>query len=95
MATDNPLTAWGNNLIPFEGQIDIDYLTDIPNAEVARRAYEFLSDGPNQIELYKRHGSEDMKRMWRGVLRGCLAHGVSLPDNDLRYARMLGIPVKR
>jgi hypothetical protein len=91
----NPLRAWGAHLIPFEGEIDIDYLLDIPNAEVARRAYEFLKDRNNQIELFKRHGQEDMQRMWRGVLRGCIAHGVPLPDNHLKYARMLGVAISR
>ncbi len=85
------LDAWGMHHIPFDGPIDIDYLIDIPNADIARKALAFLMDDVNRIDLSKRHTPAEMQRMHRGVFRGCLAHGVTLTANQKQYARMCGV----
>jgi len=87
--------ASGNRYIPFDGPIDIDYLLDIPNADVARRALEFLDDQVNEITLQERHGWADMQRMWKGVLRACIGFGVPLRPDQQAYARVLGIELPR
>lgn len=80
-----------NSGIPFEDPLAIDYLIDIPNASVALQALEFLQDQNNEIELRKRHSPADVERAWRGVLRGCLNHGVAIPHNLRGFARRLGV----
>ena len=92
MATDLEM-AFGANLISEEitGKIDIEYLLDIPNRSSAQRALDFIDNQTNEIELHKRHPPHEMQRMWRGVLRGCIAHGVPLTQNQSTYAKMLGI----
>jgi len=79
--------------IPFEGKIDVGYFIDIPNADIARRALRFLSDQNNEFELRARHPEDDMLRLWRGVFRGCIAHGVEIPADLKGYAKRLGIIV--
>lgn len=85
------LDAWGSDLLAIEGKLDISYLLDIPNRDVAQRALDFMDNQINEIELAKRHSHVDMQRMWRGVLRACLAHGVPLTQNQATYAKSLGI----
>jgi hypothetical protein len=85
------IDGWGADLIPFEGKIDIDYLLDIPNRDIAQRALDFMNNQINEIELSKRHSYPDMQRMWKGVLRACIAHGVPLTQNQAHYAKSLGI----
>lgn len=86
-----PLDALGAGHIPFDGKVDIAYFLDQPNAEVARRALEFLSDQGNEIELRKRHGAADIEQLWRGTLRSCVGHGVPLSDSQRLYAAALGV----
>lgn len=85
--------AFGAGLISEEiqGKIDIDYLLDIPNRSIAQKSLDFISNGPNEIELNKRHSHVEMRRMWTGVLRACIAHGVPLTQEHARYAQSLGI----
>lgn len=83
--------AFGAGYLPFEGPIDIDYLLDIPSADAARKALAFLDDRVNEIELHKRHSSQDVERMWRGVLRACIGFGVPLRKDQQAYAKQLGI----
>jgi len=79
--------------IPFDGKIDIDYFISIPNADTARRALRFINDQNNEFELRKRHGQDDIVKLWRGVFRGCIAHGVEIPADLKGYAKRLGIVV--
>lgn len=90
----NVLDAWGAHHIPFDGPLDVDYFCDIPNADTARKALSFLKDGPNAIELAKRHIDTDIKRMWKSALRACIMYGIALSANDLQYARMLGVEIR-
>lgn len=87
----NALDAWGRDLLAVDGPIDIEYLLDIPNRSIAQRALDFLDEQGNEIELSKRHSPADMQRMWRGVLRACIAHGVPLTPEQSTYAKVLGI----
>lgn len=91
MPIRNAVDAFGGSYIPFRGPIDIDYLLDIPNEDVARRALAFLDDRVNEVELHKRHTARDIERMWKGVLRACLGHGVPLREDQKAYAKQLGI----
>jgi hypothetical protein len=91
MPFDNALDAFGRSYIPFAGPIDIDYLLDIPNEDIARKALGFIDDRVNEIELYKRHSPQDVERMWRGVLRAAIGHGVPLREDQKAYAKQLGI----
>jgi hypothetical protein len=81
--------AFGMDRIPFEGKIDIEYLLDIPNRSVAGQALRFMQ--VNEIELQKRHSPAEVERMWKGVLRACIAHGEPLTPNLAHYAKTLGI----
>jgi len=87
----NALEAWGRDLLAVEGKLDIAYLLDIPNRDVAQRALDFMSNQINEIELSKRHTPAEMQRMWRGVLRSAIAHGVPLSQNQATYAKLLGV----
>lgn len=91
MAFRGVLDALGANHIPFEGRIDSKYLTTAPNASTAQRALDFMSEAGNQFDLVKRHSPEEIKRMWRGVFRSAIAHGVPLTDDQKSYARQLGV----
>ena len=91
MSTTSVLAAFGTTFFAFEGKVDVGYLIDIPNADIAQRALDFLSDQVNEIELHKRNGAGDVKRAWRGVLRACLAYGVPLTPENALYAKSLGI----
>lgn len=85
--------AFGVGLISDEikGKLDINYLLDIPNRSVAQKAIDFIDNQTNEIELSKRHTPQEMQRMWKGVLRACIAHGVPLSTNQATYAKVLGI----
>lgn len=85
--------AFGAGLIPdsIKGKIDIPYLIDCPSRSAAQSALDFLSNQTNEIELRKRHSPAEMLQMWRGVLRGCLAHGVPLSDNQRLFAKTIGV----
>ncbi len=77
--------------VPFEGPLDVHYFEDIPNAETARRALAFISNPSNEIELRKRQTHKDIVRMWRAAFRGCIAHGVPVPEDLQGYAQRLGV----
>lgn len=85
------LNAWGRDLLAVEGKLDIGYLLDIPNQDIARRALDFMSNQINEIDLAKRHTPMEMQRMWKGVLRSAIAHDVPLTQNQATYAKVLGI----
>lgn len=91
MTASNALQAWGADLLAFEGKLDIDYLLDIPNADVAQRALDFMDNQINEMELAKRHTPAELQRMWKGVLRAAIAHGVPLTTTQATYAKVLGI----
>ena len=91
METPELFKAFGVGLVPFDGPIDIEYLIDIPSRSAGQAAIDFLSNQANEITLQKHHGYADMIRMWKGVLRGCIAHGVPLTPNQEAYAGVLGI----
>lgn len=86
-----PLDALGASHLPFAGPLDEGYFLDQPNAEVARRALEFLADKGNELEVFKRSGQAVLDRLWRGTLRSCLARGVALSEQQRLYARVLGV----
>ena len=90
---DVPLRRIFNAGIPEEivGKLDIDYLIDIPNQSTALAALEWMQDQNNELDMRKRHTPEEMERAWRGVLRGCLAHGLAVPHNLRGFARRLGL----
>ncbi len=85
------IDALGLNYIPFEGRLDVDYFLDIPNRSVAERCLAFMHDQVNEIELAKRMTPPELKRMWLGTLRACIAHGVPLTPEDASYGKLLGV----
>lgn len=85
------LDAFGPQYLAFEGKVDVNYLIDIPNESSARAALTFLDNHVNEIELHKRNGPAAVQRAWKGVLRGCIAHGVELTADQKLHARALGI----
>jgi hypothetical protein len=91
MAFRGTLDALGLNYPSFEGPIDIDYLTQLPDASSARRALEFIEDQGNQFTLAKYNSPRDVEHAWRQILRACIAHGVPLTDAQQLYAKSLGV----
>jgi hypothetical protein len=77
--------------IPFDGPVDVEYFERIPNESTARKALEFMMSLRNEISLRQRHSEEDVGRMWLATFRGCLAHGVPIPENLRGYAQRLGV----
>lgn len=77
--------------LPFDGPIDVDYFCDIPNEATARDALAVLSTPGIEVELNKRHPPSEVARLWKAMFRGCVAHGVPVPDHLKGYARRLGI----
>ena len=87
-------------LAMFEGHpeiesINIDHFVDIQSADIAARRLEYLRSPRNIAHLVKHgYGGEPVNRMWRGVIRGCIAHGVPLPSPVKQHAAILGVVVE-
>jgi hypothetical protein len=91
MAFRGVLDALGANYMPFEGRINIKYLTTADSPTTAQRALDFMAEAGNQFDLVKYHSPDEIKRMWRGVFRSAIAHGVLLTNEQKSYARQLGV----
>ena len=90
--TDLPLKEWFNTFPEeIKGPIDVRYFADIQNADTARRALAWISDQDIEMELAKRHTRGDIEFMWKAAFRGCLMHGVPIPNSLKGYARRLGV----
>lgn len=79
--------------IPFEGDVDVAYFCNQPNASTARSALKFLSDQNNEIQLRGRASHADIVRMWKATFRACIAHGIEIPKGLKGYAKRLGVIV--
>jgi hypothetical protein len=80
--------------IPFEGDIDVDWFCDIPNAHVARKRLEWLSSPSIIAELGRRgyHGAP-LNRMWKAVYRACLSFDEPIPSTRRGHAETLGVRI--
>ena len=85
----------GNGLTPdlIERGIDINYFTDIPNATVAVRTLDLVSDPSFIACLIPKHTEREIADLKRKVYRACIAHDVPLPSRCVIEARMLDVIV--
>lgn len=85
----------GNGLTPelAEGKLDLDYFTDIPNASVATKALDYVSNPSFIAMIVPHHSEKEIADLKRKVFRACIAHGVPLPSRCVIEARMLDVIV--
>jgi hypothetical protein len=88
----NPVELFRDG-IPFEGEIDVRWFLQIPNADVASARLDWMAVPGNISELLKRGYEDVLPEMWKAVFRACIGYGVPIPEGLKGLAGEYGIVV--